>query len=708
METAESLQGRRAAKAVPYGGPSSSRAQQPERQRPAAPASTSGRSGERPQTSGALRPKLRQQRLTALATLLAVAPAEAEALIAAMPALLQHDSGLLKANLAGLSRSLAGDQEAVRAACRREPLLLVLPARRVRECVDALAAATFMSQKRAAAVVLKLPVLATLAPATLSNKLQGLEEVLCGPAVPAASMRLAPGPSVPGGSRGCAAVPVGPSQGSAPAAADTLQLGLCGAHQQVACAACAIGEGGRAPGAGKGSGPGRPPAPAAAGAASRAGPAQQEPMAAQSRATVLAAAVQQAPRLLTFSTDALREHRAQLCALLGGPERTCELLRREPWLLEARPSKVAAKLQLLRHLLGCPQHPAALSLLLHKSPALLQRSVPALSRTVRALSIWRLEPRCKLRIVLSHPELLQLSPEEMHGRCRWLRRLLLSSAYYHSTLRRLPPRLLGLVIQRLPLMWPRLQYLADSSQEGAVQLMAAVECDQANFESRFPGFAKWHAWKLNQLVSDRAVGLGLWGSCKGLEPVPICGLYWQGKARPSSVHTANAWCATLSRRAATTHGAGPSASAASASRPAAPLLVHGWGALRRRRRSRAQSFSAEGGSALEFHVCNASFPAPAGAAVGTKPHARASSSAAPASAREDATQQDEVPGSQAAATPVVMAEAGEVRSGRVTVVRPRRVLPSFKAASEEAGGGGLGAAAEPVAVPKPQPARRQA
>ncbi|KXZ44299.1 hypothetical protein GPECTOR_70g530 [Gonium pectorale] len=216
----------------------------------------------------------------------------------------------------------------------------------------------------------------------------------------------------------------------------------------------------------------------------------------------LAAALDSAPRLLTFSTAALESHHADLVDMLG-PAVVAVALRREPGLLALRPNTLAPKLRLLAELLGCQQQPAAVALLVSRHPGVLRRSLTALSRCCRALSIWALPPRTKLRMCLSRRGLLTLPWQEVHGRCRWLRRLMLGNAYYHAALRRLPPAVLARLISVLPSGWSRLQYLADSSQEGCMELLEAAECGQADFEARFPEFGRWMAWKQRQMASRR-------------------------------------------------------------------------------------------------------------------------------------------------------------------------------------------------------------
>ncbi|GIL42589.1 hypothetical protein Vafri_552 [Volvox africanus] len=217
--------------------------------------------------------------------------------------------------------------------------------------------------------------------------------------------------------------------------------------------------------------------------------------------TVLRTALRAAPRLLTFSTSALVNHHAELSALLG-PDRLAAALRREPGLLLLRPATVATKLALLQQLMDCAEHPGAVAALVVRQPGVLRRSLAALSRSCRALSIWKLRRRDKLRMCLSRPGLLTLPPTEVHGRCRWLRRLMLSNAYYHAALRRLPPSLVAVVLYTLPQAWTRLQYLAESSQECRMHVMDAVECRQEDFAVRFPEFNRWLQFKIKLMGAE--------------------------------------------------------------------------------------------------------------------------------------------------------------------------------------------------------------
>ncbi|GFR40811.1 hypothetical protein Agub_g1430 [Astrephomene gubernaculifera] len=223
--------------------------------------------------------------------------------------------------------------------------------------------------------------------------------------------------------------------------------------------------------------------------------------AASAAAATLASAILRAPVLLTFSTAVLQRHHEQLLPLLG-PQRLAAVLHAEPGVLALQPARLATKLRLLQELLGCAQHPAAVALLVARQPGLLRRSLHALSRGCRALSIWAIPQRAKLRMLLSRPGLLLLPWQEVHGRCRWLRRLMLANQYYHGALRRVPPSVLAALVAALPGAWARLQYLVESQQEGAVPLQEVMEGGQAAFDERFPAFRRWLGYKVNQMGAD--------------------------------------------------------------------------------------------------------------------------------------------------------------------------------------------------------------
>jgi hypothetical protein len=93
-------------------------------------------------------------------------------------------------------------------------------------------------------------------------------------------------------------------------------------------------------------------------------------------------------------------------------------------------------------------------------------------------------------VILTYPFLLPL-----HGcRCDWVRQLMLRSAWFHSTLRELPPVCFGTLLLHLPACWQRLAFLAESQQEMGCEVMWAVQCRAGEFASKFPEFAKWTAY----------------------------------------------------------------------------------------------------------------------------------------------------------------------------------------------------------------------
>lgn len=88
---------------------------------------------------------------------------------------------------------------------------------------------------------------------------------------------------------------------------------------------------------------------------------------------------------------------------------------------------------------------------------------------------------------------------ELHFRCRWLRQLILSNGIFHSTLRRIPFALLGIIILHLPKCWARLQYLTESSLEGEIEMMEAVQIPDSKFKTRFPDYQKWRHFQTSEM-----------------------------------------------------------------------------------------------------------------------------------------------------------------------------------------------------------------
>ncbi|KAG2483824.1 hypothetical protein HYH03_017347 [Edaphochlamys debaryana] len=404
-----------------------------------------------------------QDRLAHLGRILNLDPAAALAAAEGVPALLAQPPKQLAAAWNKAVYNLGCPPEERVALTRRVAskavLLLLLPEDRVPQAAVRLSVWTGMRPKQAKALLRDLPQVATLAPETLSAKLSGLRRILGIAEELAAAPR--PGQQPPPGAARSAASSQRPGQGQPQAQAQSSQA--------------------------------QTPSQAQSQAAGSAHACSQ---------ALLAHAVFSAPHLLTFSTPALEKHHSALLEMFGAP-RLALALRREPGLLALRPSVAGYKLRLLQSLLGCREQPGLVATLVARNPALLFRTPEALSASCRALSIWSLDPRVKLRLVAARPGLLlRLPAQEVHGRCRWLRRLMLSNAYYHTGLRRLPVACLAGVLSALNVGWPRLQYLAESSQEGACGLMDAVEVAAEAFERRFPEFRKWHEWKLKQMGTD--------------------------------------------------------------------------------------------------------------------------------------------------------------------------------------------------------------
>lgn len=72
---------------------------------------------------------------------------------------------------------------------------------------------------------------------------------------------------------------------------------------------------------------------------------------------------------------------------------------------------------------------------------------------------------------------------------------MLRDAHMHATLRRVPAKILGIILLHLPHAWPQLEYLAESGQESSVPLMQAVQMPVHQFAAKFPEYAKWCQWK---------------------------------------------------------------------------------------------------------------------------------------------------------------------------------------------------------------------
>ncbi len=203
------------------------------------------------------------------------------------------------------------------------------------------------------------------------------------------------------------------------------------------------------------------------------------------------------PKVLQGSVGWMRDHVTTLTQHVPLPLLQ-QLVTEEPSLLQRSSQGTIRRLGKLRHMLGCSKE-QVLDVVTRR-PSLLTRSIASLTSSYRALSIWRMSGDEKVQLVTAQPLLLRLSSQEVHGRCRWLRELMLSSGYFHSALRRLPMPLLGLVILHLPSSWARLQYLAEKGQEAGEDLMSVVQSSEKHFAELHPGYLKWLEWKCSMQV----------------------------------------------------------------------------------------------------------------------------------------------------------------------------------------------------------------
>lgn len=211
-----------------------------------------------------------------------------------------------------------------------------------------------------------------------------------------------------------------------------------------------------------------------------------------------------APQLLERSERLAGARVGDLRSLLRGQANLSLAIRREPRLLTRMVKPLESKVAEVQQLLGCSDLEAVA--VVASRPSLLLRSVNSLCRSARALSIWRLDAAYKQQLLQEHPSLLRLSAAEVHGRCRWLRAQMLRSGHLHATLRRLPAGVLGVLVLHLPKAWRRLQYLVDSKQEGALQLMDAVRLTDRRFAQLFPEFPKWRGWSGKQPKVGKRTG----------------------------------------------------------------------------------------------------------------------------------------------------------------------------------------------------------
>ena len=198
------------------------------------------------------------------------------------------------------------------------------------------------------------------------------------------------------------------------------------------------------------------------------------------------------PAIIKFSTQRTEEFVAGLGRLIPH-DRLQVMVFREPSLLSRSHATLVRNMRAMQQLFGLStQHAVEMVV---RRPSLLTRSPAQLRRSFLALSVWRFSQEEKLKLLLAHPVLLRLSPAEVHGRCRWLRGLMMANGYMHTALRRMPMKLLGVLLMHLPVAWSRLQYMVDSNQEPAMDIMAAVQSGQEDFLEAFPSYRRWLAWK---------------------------------------------------------------------------------------------------------------------------------------------------------------------------------------------------------------------
>mmetsp|Transcript_13951 Transcript_13951/g.30154 ORF Transcript_13951/g.30154 Transcript_13951/m.30154 type:complete len:600 (+) Transcript_13951:88-1887(+) len=201
--------------------------------------------------------------------------------------------------------------------------------------------------------------------------------------------------------------------------------------------------------------------------------------------------------VLMYSEERITKQLTALLELFTKQQLTTMLFR-EPSLFMRTYASVMERVTSMQQILGSKS--AALDLAARR-PSLLTKDSESLERSYRALSIWRLKPEEKQKLIDEHPLLLRLSPREVHHRCRWLRELMLSNGFYHSTLRDLPMKLVGVTVLHLPTVWGRLQYLAETNQETRMQLSEVIQCNERTFNAQFPEFRKWWSYKTSEMGS---------------------------------------------------------------------------------------------------------------------------------------------------------------------------------------------------------------
>ncbi|KAI8470921.1 MAG: hypothetical protein J3K34DRAFT_520967 [Monoraphidium minutum] len=400
-----------------------------------------------------------------LARQLGVSAARAGAVLDAQPSLARLSPGAIQARIERLGDVFPGSQAALVSMVLKRPALVEADPRALRQRVQALASALRQPPGRVAAAALRQPSLLGLAGPAAAARLAGAAAALRLPAVRAGAAAVKqplllaldpPGLAARLAALGAALGMDDPSDVASMVATRPLLLGASPATLSAKLAALRSALG------------------ATRAAARRV--------------------ARGAPQVLELAAPTAAARAARLRYLLGGQRGLLIALRREPGLLTCGLAPLPGRIEALRRMLGAAAAPAAAGRLAALRPSLLRRPPARLLRTHRALSVWRFEAGFKAALLQAHPSLLRLSPAEAHGRCRWLRALMMRSGHLHATLRRLPPRVLGALLLHLPRLWRRLQYLADSRQEGKLPLSRALRAPDAAFAEAFPDFARWRGW----------------------------------------------------------------------------------------------------------------------------------------------------------------------------------------------------------------------
>ena len=220
------------------------------------------------------------------------------------------------------------------------------------------------------------------------------------------------------------------------------------------------------------------------------------------------------PKLLTLSEERIRSKVEALCDKkmpLTLPRSALEhMIQTEPSFLMRSKDKIQTGLRTMKNTFEArtdspkPTSPSTSSCLsvvdlVKRRASILTRNPSNIVRCYNSLSIWELTSQEKEEIFTAHPVLLRLHHQELHLRCRWLRRLVTSNGWFHSALRRVSGTHLGVIILHLPKCWSRLQYLVESNLESKILLMEAVQLGDEVFESRFPGYMRWRSYKRNEI-----------------------------------------------------------------------------------------------------------------------------------------------------------------------------------------------------------------